>query len=261
MCRTRFPSGAVRRAKREIRESIIDGVRVKGRSERSDFERRTRRGSWRRESGGSGTLSLPFLLFLAVAEQQECRYAGSGCHTDDDCALVARNEAQHSAAVHRAQKCEGRVADSPTDRQGSQESPTRILRRSGHHEERNHRRWRRKKRCRNDRTESPAPEDAFDLLHFVAGNSALELVLSLFLGKTVRQVTANEGTNGRHRGVVGPPFMLARGQDDGKRIHTSGHGHEGIVQDPQENQPWPSQMAQPVQDTVGKTAPTVGGNE
>lgn len=128
-----------------------------------------------------------FLLFLAVAKQQERHYAdgGSEYYTDDDCALVTRNEAQRSVPVHRAQKCEDRIADSPTDRQGSQESPTRVLRRSRRYEERNHRRWRRKKRCRNNRTKSPALEGAFYLPHFVARNSALEFFSFLFC-KTVR---------------------------------------------------------------------------
>lgn len=111
MCQPRF-SAAIRAAKREMGESIIDGARVKV---RRGLPAGPACGGGEAKCGNSGTF---FLFCLAVPEEKEScdSRRNNRRHGDDDRDFVTRYKAQQSIAIQCSQQRYNRIANAPANR-------------------------------------------------------------------------------------------------------------------------------------------------
>lgn len=122
---------------------------------------------------------------------------------------MSGDEANDLPSVTRRQEGQDQVSGQPAERERNQEFSYRILHSARGEKKWNHRHGRGQQSWNGNSAETPALEDFGNLVHFPAGEPALERFFPAFAGKPVRDKASNYRADSCHQGVVQPQLLLA----------------------------------------------------
>jgi hypothetical protein len=181
--------------------------------------------------------SLRFLIFFSTlcarSTPEVENYRSRGGHNQDDGhrhgMSMSVDEANDLPSVTRRQERQDQVSGEPTERERKQEFSYRILHCTRGEQKWNHRHGRGQQSRNGNSAEAPTLEDFGNLVHFPAGEPALERFFSPLASKPVRDKASNYRTDRCHQGVVQPQLLLACRQDNRGHVHDARKRNRGVV--------------------------------